>query len=294
MENIKADLHAHGPIGFEPYWLRVQGYEGKNLLQLIVESCIKKDIRIAAITSEAFEIPRGSIHDRLGYLAKMIKALPENYEAEMLGKESIVVKKGSKEVILLSGQTPIIEENGKRYDHLIVGSNRVPNGMNFSDTLQCCLDNGLPNFLEHPAVEEHCGTGLSLAEKLIMQHGDKITGIEGHNSNLVWPGFLSFAPKIGQYNRRANKMAKQLSEKIGKPYIANSDAHRIEDIGTSYIEFEAGLIDRTNEEKLIQSITKAISSKKFSTKESYVPLTAWLKTSYLFINGLKDEKYKKG
>ena len=28
---IRADLHMHGPIDFQPYWLKKQGYAGKNL-----------------------------------------------------------------------------------------------------------------------------------------------------------------------------------------------------------------------------------------------------------------------
>lgn len=53
---IRADLHMHGPIGFQPYWLRIQGYEGKNLLKLIADVCIARKINLCSITSDAFEI----------------------------------------------------------------------------------------------------------------------------------------------------------------------------------------------------------------------------------------------
>ncbi len=61
---MKADLHMHGPIGFQEYWLKVQGYQDKNILREIVDICFKKEIDICAITSQEMEIPSSSIHDR--------------------------------------------------------------------------------------------------------------------------------------------------------------------------------------------------------------------------------------
>lgn len=40
---MKADLHMHGPIGFQPYWLKAQSYAGKNLLKEIADEAFKKN-----------------------------------------------------------------------------------------------------------------------------------------------------------------------------------------------------------------------------------------------------------
>ena len=58
---IRTDLHMHGPIGFQPYWLKKQRYAGKNLLKLISDEAFRKRITITAITSQADEIFPGSV-----------------------------------------------------------------------------------------------------------------------------------------------------------------------------------------------------------------------------------------
>lgn len=233
MKRIKADLHAHGPIGFQDYFLRVQGYEGKNLLKLIVDRCIEKEIVVCAITSEAFRIDRGSLDDRFGYLAREAKNLGKDYYVERKGDIFLKVFKGSEKAIyIVNSQTVVAYIGDKRVDHLVIGSNQVPNSIPLEQAIRFCKDNCLLHGSEHPFLEEHFGVG----EEILIKHLDDYDFIEGHNSQLIIPGLLEKFPVFGKYNKKRNKKAKEFAIKHKKPAIAVSDAHRIEDIGVSYIE----------------------------------------------------------
>jgi len=58
MNKSRADLHMHGSIGFQPYWLKKQGYAEKNLLQLIVDQCFVKGITIPQLLVKAILMER--------------------------------------------------------------------------------------------------------------------------------------------------------------------------------------------------------------------------------------------
>src|SRR3989344_1114250 len=116
---IRTDLHMHGPIGFQSYWLKKQRYAGKNLLKLISDEAFRKRITITAITSQAYEIFPESVHDRFHCLKECeAKTIPEGYEVNSIGKNILVVKKGDEIVYIVNGQTIMPKENGNRYDLL--------------------------------------------------------------------------------------------------------------------------------------------------------------------------------
>ncbi len=117
---MKADLHMHGPIGFQSYWLNAQGYEKSRLLQTFIDYIIKAGLDICAITNDEDEIPRNSIHDRLGYLAGQISTLPKNYKADKIGENAIIAEKDSRRIYLINGQTVRVLDNGRRIDHLLL------------------------------------------------------------------------------------------------------------------------------------------------------------------------------
>jgi len=90
MTTDKADLHMHGPIGFEPHRLRQQGYEGKHLLKLIADQCFKKNITICALTSESDQVDEEGVilrnipAERLGFLVNnYMTNLPHGYSAKI-------------------------------------------------------------------------------------------------------------------------------------------------------------------------------------------------------------------
>ncbi len=267
----RADLHMHGPIGFQPYWLRKQGYSGKNLLELIADECFKKGITICAITSQEKEIPKDSVHDRFGILKNIeARLLPKNYLTGSVGENILVIEKENDRVYLINGQTVMPKEKGKEYDLLVIGSNQVPNSMSFGDTLKYGKDHGLIQIAEHPYVETHRGMGRELLEKY-MKYFD---AIEGHNSQVIFPKSATKLPKIGSILSRAgrelNNKAQETAKKYNKPWIATSDAHRIEDLGISYIEFESSNAG----EKLFDDLINKIHSNQFHNSCNYENLFA--------------------
>lgn len=245
---IFTDLHMHGTIGFQPYWLKVQEYEGRNLLKLIADKCFKRDIGLCAITSEEFYIQKDSVHDRFGYLVNEAKILPREYKVEKLDDIALVIEKDNKQVIIVNSQTVIVINPGKeekiRLDHLVIGSNQVPNQMSLYDTLRYSQDNGLIQIAEHTYVREHFGLGEELLEKYL----DYYNAIEIHNAQL-------FIPLL---NRWANEKARRFALSHNKQGVANSDAHRIEDLGVAFtkLNFQPNL---SNGEKFLESLKNAIT-----------------------------------
>ncbi len=284
---LNIDLHNHGPIGYQPYWLKAQGYEGKNLLQLIADTCFEKNMQVCAVTSETHEtddkgkIVINSIHDRFGYLANQIRKLSKYYSAYREGA-LIHVRKESQEVILVNGQTVIVQESDKRLDHLVIGSNQVPNFMPLEDTLKYGQDNELIQIAEHPFCTAHYGIGQDALETNL----NYFDAIEGHNAQMTLPRFMSALPILGKYTKRTNDQTKAFATRYNKPYIATSDAHRIEDTGVACITADATDIDITSGEKLLETLKQTIRKGNFVTQEGYESLTGWLSWVYTFKTGL--------
>lgn len=288
---MKADLHMHGPIGFQNYWLKKQGYDGKNLLKGIADICFIREIEICAITSDEIHIPRNSVHDRLNYLKNnSVKGLPENYDVDTLGKEVLIVERKNTGdfVYLVNSQTVRAKDNGRQVNHLVIGSNDVPIGRSLDDTLKYCADNGLISIAEHPLCVAHEGIGK---EKL-MEILPYIDAIEGHNSQLIFDGFLSLLPVFRNYSRGINYMTKEFAEKTHIPWIATSDAHRIEDAGISYIEFDAEKIIFRDGESFLGSLRSIIMQDDFIPSCNYESFNHWINWVRIFWVGttLKRDK----
>lgn len=298
----RTDLHYHGPIGFEPYWLRVQGYKGKNLLKLIADACFKRDLTICALTSETDQvdenglIPRNSIHDRIGYLVeKYLAGLNsiQGYKADRFGPNSITVEHNERTLCLINGQTPIIMERDRRYDHLIIGSNQVPNFRNFRDTLKYCNDNGLAHGFEHPELETHFGIGAEKAKEYV----DLCDFVEGHNAQLSIREGFSKLPILGKYvrdyTRANNERAKEFAKKHKKPYIATSDGHMIESAGRAYIEIKKDELNLGDEQRMLQTLREIIRANSFTTYEGYEHIINFIEWTIKFKFGLRRNRYKR-
>jgi predicted metal-dependent phosphoesterase TrpH len=259
----------HGLIGFQPYWRETQGYAGKNLLQAIVDECFAKDIDVCAITSQENEIVPCSIHDRLGWLReKETKTLPRDYTVGTLGTQALAVAKGRSIVYLVNGQTVNVIDNGALYDHLVIGSNQVPNGRSLRDTLELGRDHGLIQIAAHPFLTKHRGTGY---EKL-------------HNNLFYYDAIEGFNAQ-SYFSRNANSQAKQFAAEKGMPWIATSDAHRIQDLGISYISF-ADTLDTRSGEALIASLRTAIRDNAFRKHEQYASLSSLFRWIPKFLWGI--------
>jgi len=290
---MKADLHYHGMIGMHEPWLSMQGYEAKNLMGLVYDAAMEKEVDVIAIISERGEdIIKGSEHDRFNYLFREAERLPKHYfRFKKLGDKDIafIFEKDSKnrQLIVLNGQTVAVNEGGKRYDHLVIGSNQVPNGKPLLETLEYCKENRLIQILEHPFYESHFGLGERLAEEYLKYYD----AVEGHNSQMTWPEWLSWVPMVGKANKGVNTRAKKFAWKHSLPWIADSDGHRIKDVGISNIEFSESRLDVSNEEKLLASLKRLIRQDNFENNPGYQTIPDWLSWTGQFIYGVaKGEK----
>lgn len=287
---VNVDLHMHGPIGFQEYWLKVQGYQSKNILKEISDICFKKEIDICAITSQEMEIPTGSIHDRFYQLTKYAKSIPRSYKHDRLGEIALVVEKYGQKAIIVNSQSVVVFENKngqqRRIDHLVVGSNQVPNNRSLEDTIKHCQDNGLIQIAEHAFLTEHFGIGRELLERYIKE----IDAIEIHNAQLFLPEIFRLLPAFGSYNKSINKRARKFADFYKKPGVANSDAHKIENLGTAYtiMDFTP---DLTSPDKLLESLKlgiKKLDPKNPNIKEGYIPLFDFIDWTTKFSKGVSE------
>lgn len=289
---VNADLHMHGVIGFQEYWLKVQGYQGKNILKEIADTCFKKEIDICAITSQETEIPRGSIHDRFYQLTQYEKSLHKSYRRDKIGEVALVVEKYGQRVIIINSQSVVVSQvkDGQelRIDHLVVGSNQVPNKISLEDTIKYCQDNGLIQIAEHAFLVEHFGVGGELLEK----HIDSYDAIEIHNAQLFLPGIFRFVPLLGAYNKSTNKKARKFAECYKKPGVANSDAHKIENLGEAYTRLDF-TPDLNSPDKLLNSLRSAIiklNPRNPDINEGYIPLLDFLDWTTKFRRGIAQRE----
>ncbi len=115
------------------------------------------------------------------------------------------------------------------------------------------------------------------------KHRDDYDAVEGHNSQLIIPSWLSRVPIFGQFSKISNQRAQAAARKFKKPYIAVSDAHRLEDAGISYIEFDDFAI--ADEDDLRLELKRIIKSGNFRTIENYEPYLDWANWVSKFIIG---------
>jgi predicted metal-dependent phosphoesterase TrpH len=308
MSTLKADLHYHGPIGFQDYWLRVQGYQGKNLLKEIVDAALRKDIGLVAITSDEDAIPKNSLHDRFNWLKeKYAKSLPEEYSCDSIGKNILrLVKDGEvfsqeeqrelpefqeqRTVYIINSQSVRTKEKETQQtqgltkqgiiDYLVIGTNQIPNHKPLEYTVKLVQDNGFVGVAEHVFCTAHGGMGEKQLETLL----GYIEAIEGHNSQLIMP--------FGNYARKLNKQAIHYALKNEKPWIATSDGHRIRDVGISYIEFDEELIDTSSEEKFLETLQAIIASRQFTQHCAYQNFFGWCDWVSKLIYGVAMKKDK--
>lgn len=261
---MKADLHYHGTIGFHEPWMSLQGYNGKNICELVLNSAVKKGIDIIVITSEQNRIVKNSCHDRFNYLFSKAQNLSDKYSFDKLGSKDIAFylerKEDGKKLFVLNGQTVVVREGDKRFDHLVIGSNQVSNGMNLIDTLCFGHSEGLLQIAEHPYMLAHFGIGDKLEEYL-----SQYDAVEGHNSQMILP--------FGSISKKSNELAQILAKQKNKPWIATSDGHRVQDVGVSYISFDDFTFD--NEEQLLRGLKQKVYPGNFENHCEYQNLFGW-------------------
>ncbi|MBI2631416.1 hypothetical protein HYW75_00240 [Candidatus Pacearchaeota archaeon] len=90
------DLRSFGAIGFQDapngLWLGKQNYLPQSkLLERIIDTCIKNEVDITAITTEDDCVLTGYPEDRFGFLANQIKSLRNPYYGEKIDENLLVL-----------------------------------------------------------------------------------------------------------------------------------------------------------------------------------------------------------
>lgn len=129
-----------------PRWRKWQGYNNRNLAQVVFDRCEEKEVDIFTITSAYLGFPTGP-HDRFGVLKKEAKELKSaGYDSESFGENSFVIQKGRHTVYVVKSQLVCANLNGQRRDFWTVGVPYVDctkNKPNFEHTARDCGKEGI-------------------------------------------------------------------------------------------------------------------------------------------------------
>lgn len=267
----RADLHCHGFIGPEPYFIRRQGYEHMNVLQLWVESCFRRGIDICAVTAEQDVVIKGDIHDRLGWLVNTYAEwLSDDLKPEMLGENVLKVSNKNalegeqKDLYLVSGRA--VSFPNAPYKLTLVGTNQIPQGMSPQKLIGYCRG-------------EHILTGADHPELL---------------NDLVLPDFAIVHESSGFYNPSSWKIGSKLRERAEKtrtPGIAVSNAHRLQDVGNSYFAFDRKHLDTSSEGALLRSLYGIMTFQVFENHKETESISDFLDWYLLLRKGAQKNTF---
>ena len=289
---IRADLSAHGPIGFQPYWLRKQGYEGDKILELMTDACIKRGINLCAVVSQADDM-NAPYQDRFKILREQINDLPTYYNGDTLGGNNnviVVSQRNGNFIYFVNAQSVVVMENGRKLSHTVIGTNQVPNHLTLEETIKYSLDNGLINIAEHPFVVSSSGQGVNgIGIVRFTEHIHAYDAVD-FDAQLAIPDLLTHIPKIGpqlaRYSHDLNERARGLAHRSGKPFLPGSNAHTLDSIGRARIVFDANLLRMSSEEDMTESLRDVIRKNRFTPQEGYEPLVSWYRWTSTFKKGL--------
>lgn len=307
MRKTKVALKEFGLISFDhDFWGRHQPFNPETLLKDITDVCLQRGIGICAITSEYWEIPRGSPHDRFGLLEGQMSSLHHPYTASKPGENTIRIERKDDEgiVYLVNGQSVIVKEtvNGKnrRLGHLVIGSNQVPNLMSLEETVKYCKDNGLIQIAEDPlsVIDSYWG-GSGMNETELLKYLEDCDAIQGHNAHFMIPEFLSWGlpklsprfDKLKKISRGLNRKAQEFAHRHNKPYVAVTGSHRLQDMGRACIEIGISDVFWHSEEALLESLKDIIREGHFTNVKGYISFLGLREYKNQFLAGLEDPKY---
>lgn len=280
--HLRVDLTAHGPIGFQPYWRRVQGYDGRNLLAQFADACVRNAIDVCAVVSQADNM-KEEFQNRFSMLIKSMKSLPEGYLVENPSPNLIVVdvpgRSRDSPVYLLNAQSVVVQEqDGTRLSHTVVGTNEIPNLRPLEETIALCEKGNYIQIAEHPFKK---GELSGIGRDRFMKHRVAYDAID-LDPQLAFRDWMASIPKLGPalagYTRSINRQAEELALDARKPLIAGSNAHCFEDIGISYITVPASRIHLSSGEEIVRTLKRAIRDRNFSYRleyESLIDLVGW-------------------
>jgi hypothetical protein len=289
-KQLRIDLTAHGPIGFQPYWLRIQGYGGRNLLEQFADACIRGGIDICAVVSQAENMSE-PYQDRFDMLVQSMKSISPRYHVEKPSPNLLVVdvpgQGPDSPVYLVNAQSVVVQEaDGTKLSHLVVGTNKIPNLLPLEETIARCEAENCIQIAEHPFKR---GNPSGIGRDLFMKHKGTYDAIDldPQLAFYTWMGSLpSIGPTLADYTRGINDKARELALDTRKPLIAGSNAHRFEDIGLSYIIVPRSQLHLASGEELVQSLRKAIRHRHFNHYLHYESLPGLIGWTRQFKKGL--------
>ncbi len=144
---------------------------------------------------------------------------------------------------------------------LIIGTNEkieYKSRYSIKDWIDFAHDNGGLCGAPHPVLRFVGGIG----ENILIKYADKLDFIESFNAQLV-------------FNKKANRRAKELSERYNIPGIASSDSHNHRNIARAYFYTEEEI------KPDMSSIKTLIQQGRFKNKERYISYADLIKTYIL-------------
>lgn len=273
---MKLDLHNYLTIGFQPYWLRVQNYNPETLLEQTVNQCFSKGIDVCGITSKEFMIPKGSVHDRFAYLLAQTKNLSKEYSHDGIDDVALIVEKDGKKVVLLNVQGVISKnKEGRRIDYLTIGGNQLENNLLLGDSLNEAKQKGLLTLVHHPFLLSgmYCG----MPEEELKSYWSKFDAIVVHDAQTPFPLNLLIRSNV--------KKGERFARQKGIHMVAVSGAHKISDIGTSYIQSNLD-IELLGKDYLLRSLNNIIKNSKLN--KNNISLISYIDWYSKFRKGIKN------
>ncbi|MEK6916100.1 MAG: hypothetical protein AABW89_06175 [Nanoarchaeota archaeon] len=281
----RADLRAFGAIGFQDVWLKRQGLESGDISQAILMRTFLRGIDVIGLTSEDDKMISGSPEDRFGFVKKGLESLSDSFDEPERGV--LRIRKGGKSIYIINCQT-MHDPNWQGLKLHVIGGNCLPQRDRLNDAVNYANDKGYMTFLMN--VDESNGDNLNLVESVVFN----CTGVIGHDANNVFPDWMRSIPVFGKRfkgkARSRNLPEESWIETLGKPSIAVSSAHWIQEIGSAGIQYASV----PEEHFSLRALELKIEGKRFRADRGYNSPLRVLQTGYLLNKYGTDQGRFKG
>lgn len=287
---MRINLSNHLAIGFHKEWLRMQGLEGKNLLELLVRNCANTKVRVVGITSEESKpIVKGSIDDRFSYLLKDCSQDFKNkgYKSELADENMLLVQTPENRIVrVVNSQTVQALEQGNLVKVLVFGGNYINNSRPLKETIIEAREKGYLVIAENP-----CGKGNnSPIVEAIMTNKEEFDGIVTHDAQYILPSLLFKYSFLKEYTKGVNKLAGKLAESAKLSGVAIGNQHSPNNCKGS-IEIQDARLDTSSTKKLVNSIRAALFVGRYAAIKKYESPIIWYKWTKTFRDGIKDNRH---
>lgn len=282
---MKLDLNHYGLIGFQREWRALQGEKGSNLLERFVDDCIDSGVDACVVTSEEYQIPRFSVHDRFGILKRIAQRKPTglSFHRDELGPEYISMKicnnylemeKDTKRILLFNSQAARITESEEKIVVLLFGDNSFSDQGTFSQNTEYLKRDDLVIIPKKLTQYGYYPKNKEKAREILFKHKELYDAVVGFDAQA----------KIS-----VNEESKEIALKVELPYVAISNKHSFSGCRTC-IEIPDDRLNYEDEKSLLNTIKKAIRTRKFKNHEYPEGFLTGLKWKLPLLYGIKSKK----